>query len=87
MNRREITDPHVTILAHKVGQWAGVALIIGAVLFSVLMKDTLPAGLYWLLFVSGCLAAVSIPSWLVGRNAQRQFLRAREADGPRESRS
>ena len=70
------SDPHVILRAQKVGKIVGVLVLLGAITFSLLFRDLLPSPLYWLLFVSGTLLAIALPSWLMGRYAKRQFERA-----------
>ena len=69
-------NPCVILRAQKFGSIVGVILVLGAFGFSFLFRDFISEPLYWLVFVSGVVLAVALPSWLVGRYAKRQFERA-----------
>ena len=69
-------DPYIILRAQKFGSIVGVILVLGAFGFSFLFRDFMSEPLYWVVFVSGVVIAVTLPSWLVGRYAKRQFERA-----------
>ena len=75
MKSEEIVDPKIVLKAAKVGKVTGVLLIMGALTFSVLLKGTVPAPLFYILLFSGCLLGVAVPSWCVGKLAEREFLK------------
>jgi hypothetical protein len=76
MSKPTESDPQVILLAYKVGAIVGLLMLAGAITFSVLFRDAMSEPVYWLLFVSGVVLAVALPSWLVGQYAKRQFMRA-----------
>jgi hypothetical protein len=80
MNSAAKSNPQVFLRAQKVGRLVGVLVLAVAITFRVLFRDALPEPLYWLLFVSGIVLIVALPSWLVGRYAKRRFERAQVPD-------
>ncbi len=73
MEHQETLPPETQLRASKVGTLIGILLVVWAVVFS-LYKSSLSPSVYWTLSIGVGILLVTIPCWLVGQRAKREYL-------------
>ena len=74
MENQEIVSPVTQLRASNVGMFAGLLLVVWAVVFSF-FKTSFSPWVYWSVFTGVGILIVAVPSWLVGQSARREHLK------------
>jgi len=74
---QEILPPETLLRASKVGTLIGILLVVWAGVFS-LYESSLSSSVYWTVGIAVSILIVTIPCWLVGQRAKREYLKKRD---------
>ena len=73
MQNQETLPPETQLRASKIGTVVGILLVVWAVVFS-LYESSLSPSIYWTVSAGVGILLITIPCWLVGQRARREYL-------------